>query len=214
MLHSCPPGFCEPTLSTFLKCGLWSNLKKEEQYLILNKIAQSYFKTYVQGTMKIKFKSSFQQCCLFFLACYSPDKAKKVIYKASPMHSMGYRTHGGKVDSTPGKSDSFCLLFGFAIVWRNHTQILLIHNSEQYHLINWDAAQFHAGFLVGKPNWIWLCVIEPKIIELWFFPLQKIFSPHWGKLQLCLSLLHYVYPHFVGPIVQLYAEYKLGGKLI
>ncbi|XP_032065416.1 outer dense fiber protein 3 [Thamnophis elegans] len=38
-------------------------------------------------------------------ACYSPDKAKKVIYKASPMHSMGYRTHGGKVDSTPGPNN-------------------------------------------------------------------------------------------------------------
>lgn len=151
--------------------------------------------------MKIKFKSSFQQCCLFLLACYSPDKAKKVIYKAAPMHSMGYRTHGGKVDSTPGKFNSFCLLFDLAIPWRNHTQILF---KSQFRAISshklggssipcrfpWRKAQLNLIMC----NW----TEEHRIVIL---PNHKRFFSHWGKLQLCLSLLHYVYPQFIGPIV-------------
>uniref|UniRef100_A0A8D0C562 Ciliary microtubule associated protein 1A n=1 Tax=Salvator merianae TaxID=96440 RepID=A0A8D0C562_SALMN len=35
-------------------------------------------------------------------ACYSPEKARKIIYKNAPVHSMSFRTRGVKVDTTPG----------------------------------------------------------------------------------------------------------------
>ncbi|XP_042303132.1 outer dense fiber protein 3 [Sceloporus undulatus] len=33
---------------------------------------------------------------------YSPEKSHKIIYKSAPVHSLSFRTHGAKVDSTPG----------------------------------------------------------------------------------------------------------------
>ncbi|XP_072841651.2 ciliary microtubule associated protein 1A [Pogona vitticeps] len=35
-------------------------------------------------------------------ASYSPEKSRKIIYKSAPVHSMAFRTHGAKVDNTPG----------------------------------------------------------------------------------------------------------------
>ncbi|XP_061465851.1 ciliary microtubule associated protein 1A isoform X2 [Rhineura floridana] len=35
-------------------------------------------------------------------ASYSPEKSQKIVYKSVPVHSMSFRTHGARVDSTPG----------------------------------------------------------------------------------------------------------------